>query len=109
MVIGSDTLPMTTQYVSFTTQAGGDVADFHRYNIVIAQFKQLFNAKAMRARAVEAGYTRSFVVQTREPLYFVIAESLKTPAEARHALDSIRAAGLLPMKEPAPWVLRTPR
>lgn len=109
VVIGNDTLPMTTQYVSFTTEAGGNVADFHRYNIVVAQFKQVFNAKAMMKRAVEAGYQNAFVVQTREPLYFVVARSVTTPAEARAALDSVRTEQKIPMKEPAPWILRTPR
>ncbi|MDE6266580.1 MAG: SPOR domain-containing protein [Muribaculaceae bacterium] len=108
-VVDGDTIPMTTEYVSFTTQAGGNVLDFHKYNIVVAQFKQLFNAKAMMSRTVEAGYASAFVVQTREPLYYVVACSVKTPSEARMALDSIRSENRIPMKEPAPWILRTSR
>ena len=109
IVVGSDTLPLTTQYVTFTTQAGGSVANFHRYNIVVAQFKQLFNAKAMLQRAIDAGYADALVVQTREPLYYVVARSVKTPSEAREALDSVRMEQRLPMKENFPWVLSTAR
>ncbi|MDE7154042.1 MAG: SPOR domain-containing protein [Muribaculaceae bacterium] len=109
VIFGNDTIPMTTQYVSFTTEAGGDVKNFHRYNIVVAQFKQLFNAKAMLRRTIDAGYPDAFVVQTREPLYYVVARSVVTPAEARAALDSVAAEKRVPMKEPAPWILRTPR
>lgn len=108
-IVAGDTIPMTTQFVSFTTEAGGDIKDFHTYNIVVAQFKQLFNAKAMLRRAVEAGYTNAFVVQTREPLYYVVVRSVVAPKAAKAALDSVAAEQRLPMKEPAPWILRTPR
>ena len=109
VIVGNDTIPMITQYISFTTQAGGDINNFHRYNIVVAEFKQIFNAKAMLKRVVDAGYTDAFVVQTREPLYYVVAQSVSNPADAARILEEIRTAKPVPMKDPAPLILSSPR
>lgn len=108
VAVGGDTLRMKSEYVALTPETGGSLAEFKTYNVVVAQFKQLFNAKSVRKRLAAAGYTGAFVIQTREPLYYVVAVSSATPAEALAALKKIEADKPVPMRGPCPFVVRKP-
>lgn len=105
VVIGGDTLAMKSEYVRLTDGCGGTSEGFRPYNVVIARFKQLFNAKSVRSRAIEAGYSDAFIVQTREPLYYVVAVSCATPAEAREALADVSRREPVVMRDPCPFIL----
>ncbi len=50
LIAGSDTLPMRTEYVGYTENGGASREMLKRYNVVVGQFKQKFNAREMRAR-----------------------------------------------------------
>ena len=50
LVVGADTLPMRTEYVGYTEDGGASREMLKRYNVVVGQFKQVFNARQMRAR-----------------------------------------------------------
>lgn len=106
VVAGGDTLAMKTEYVRLTDGCGGTAEGFRPYNVVIARFKQLFNAKSVRSRAIEAGYKDAFIVQTREPLYYVVAVSCATTAEARKALADVTKRQPVVMRDPCPFILR---
>lgn len=108
VVVGGDTIAMKSEYVRLTENEGGSRESFLTYNVVIAQFKQLFNARSVRSRAVEAGYKDAFIVQTREPLYYVVAVSCATPAEAKAALAGVESRKPVVMRDPCPFILRKP-
>lgn len=103
--VGNDTLPLTTQYVKSTAIDGED-KPLDRYNIVVAQFKQLFNAKSMVRRLKGAGYADASIAETREPLYYVIASSHGDAASALRGLEAIKSQPPLPLRDPFPWVLQ---
>lgn len=105
VIIGSDTLAMRGEYVVLTAGMDQNPELFRTYNIVTGQFKQLFTAKNMRKRLNDAGFDSAIVVQTKEPLYYVIAMSVGTPAEASAALVKVKDSGF-PLRDPFPWVLR---
>ncbi len=61
----------------------------------------------MRTRLASSGnYPDAFIVQTREPLYYVIAATADTPQDAAAALQKVRNDQTLMLREPLPWVLQ---
>lgn len=101
----SGPLQVRTQLVRVADKGGGIPENLHRYNVVAAQFKQLFNAVSFRGRLADAGYPGSFVVETAEPYYYVVALSTDSPDEALAALEKIEKQPPLSMKAPCPFVL----
>lgn len=95
-----------TQLVKVTPEGGGIRENLREYNVVVGQFKQLFNAKSLRERLVDNGYPEAFVVQTAEPYYYVVLLSRADVVEASDGLASFVKAGTLPMKAPCPFILR---
>lgn len=104
--VGNDTLPLVTQYVKLTAEGASAGAPLRRYNLVVAQFKQIFNARSMKKRLVDAGYPEALIVETKEPLYYVVAESYDNAAAALGGLNTVKAAPPLPMRDPFPWILQ---
>lgn len=76
-----------------------------RYNVVVAQFKQLFHAKSMKKRIIDAGYHATFIVETREPLYYVVAVTTDNADEAAEALYFFEKSSPVRLVEPCPWIL----
>lgn len=105
-VVGGDTLAVNTQFVGITPGGGGINESIKRYCVVVGQFKQVFTAKDMRERLVNAGYPGSFVVQTREPYYFVVAGAFHSLAEAASLLKRTESDSSLIMRPPLPFILR---
>lgn len=101
----STTLEVHNIGVRVTKDGGGIRETLHRYSIVAGQFKQLFNAKSLRERLLDAGYPGAFIVETSEPYYYVIATSVDSPQEAAAALQKIKKDAPIPMKEPLPFIL----
>lgn len=97
-----------TQRVRLTDDGGGSAESLHRYSVVVARFKQLFNAKSMRNRLANADYPGAFIVQTGEPMYYVVISSHTTASEADSALRAI-PEGKIAMKDPLPFILDATR
>lgn len=91
--------------VRVTDGGGGFPEKLHRYNVVVGQFKQLFNAKSLRERLVDANFPSAFVVETAEPYYYVVLSSFDDAAEASKALDAFKAKKAISMREPCPFIL----
>ncbi len=106
LVVAGDTVDVKIQHVSVTPDGGGINESLMRYNVVAGQFKQLFTAKSMRERLFEAGYPASFVVQTSEPYYYVVASSHNDPAMAVKALRELESDRPVAMKAPLPFILQ---
>lgn len=105
-IIGNDTIAIKAEYVSLTKGDENRPSEYLPYNVVVAQFKQLFNAKSVRTRLRENGYPDAFIVQTREPLYYVVAASCQNPADAKKALEKVVAGTPVPMRDPCPFILK---
>lgn len=106
VAVGNDSLTFTTVTIGYTENCGATPETLGRYDVVVAQFKQIFNAKAMRSRLIDNGYENAMIVHTREPLYYVIAVPCATPAEALEALRRVESDSRLSLRQPFPWVLR---
>lgn len=104
---GGVQLPLVTEHVSVTPDNGNTSITLKRYCIVVGKFKQIFNARSMRTRLASSGnYPDAFIVQIREPLYYVIAATADTPQDAAAALQKVRNDQTLMLREPLPWVLQ---
>ena len=105
VVIGSDTLSLKKEAVRVSADQDIPQERMKKYNVVVAQFKQLFHAKSMKKRMIEAGYPTAFIVQTREPLYYVVAVTTDDASEAAKALKTFEIDSPIRLVEPCPWVL----
>lgn len=106
MTVGTDTLWFATEPIGYTEGLGGSDSTVYRYNIVVGQFKQIFNAKEMRNRLLTNGYPEAMVFQNREPMYYVVALTVRSPKEAIEALHTVEADTSLHIRAPLPYVLR---
>lgn len=88
------------------TEGGGGIREWlGRYSVVVAEFKQLFNAKSMRQRLVDDGYPRTFIVENGEPYYYIVVNSSGDLLKMADVADSIRTHFPLPLKEGFPYLL----
>ncbi len=60
--VGQDTLPIRTEAIGYTDGGGASRETVRKYNIVVGQFKQVFNARQMRERLMAGGYPDAFIV-----------------------------------------------
>lgn len=97
------------QLVRITPEGGGIRENLKEYNVVAAQFKQLFNANSMRTRLVDEGYPEAFVVQTAEPFYYVVVASRNDVSEALKILETFTQSNKVPLKSPCPFILKATR
>lgn len=105
VVSAGDTAQVTVRRVNVTPDQGVAESDMQKYNIVVAGFKQLLNAKSMRDRIKDGGYQSAFVVQTPEPYYYVVAATSASLADAQQILQQLRAQSPVAMRSPNPYIL----
>lgn len=94
-----------TEYVTFEEKCGGKREDVKKYMVIVGQFKQLFNAKALRNRLAENGYENAVVVRDGKTQYYVSACSFDTKEDAENALKKVAADKNVPSLSPLPKIL----
>ena len=102
--IGDVQVDLRKEYVAVTVDGGGTKEMLKRYNVVIGRYRQVFNARSMRARMEALGYD-AFVIENREPSYFVVAGASDEINEAIKILQSVAENDKIVIKSPFPWVL----
>lgn len=105
LAVGNDSLPLRTEYIGYSDDDGAPREKVKRYNIVVGQFKQVFNARQMRERLMAGGYPDAMILHTREPLYYVVTQTVATPEEARTALQRVENDKNIVLKAPLPFIL----
>lgn len=106
IVTGGDTVNVVVEYVTATEKAGFTASQLKKYNVVVGRFKQLFHAKSMRKRMDEGGYHGAIIVETGEPLYYVVLRSTTDLGEARGVADSVRVSSPVKLGDGFPMILR---
>lgn len=69
-VVDGDTLAITTLFV---TMESNDPKFVPQYSVVSNAFSQVFNARALLNRLIEAGFTNAYIFKTATPDYYVAA------------------------------------
>ncbi len=106
LVVGTDSMPMRAEYIGYTKDGGASRETVKKYNVVVGQFKQLFNAREMRRRMIGNGYGGAFIVHTREPLYYVVTATASTPEEILVEYRKVQNDKGLTLRSPMPFILR---
>ena len=106
--VNGDTIPFQTEWVRVTRDEGALNEQLKPYNLVAAQFKQLFHARSMRDRLQQAGYPGAFIVETREPYYYVVAVSSHRLSDLIAPLRLMQQGEPFKLIEPCPWILKRP-
>lgn len=102
-----DSIPMKGLHVN-TVKLDPPVEVARRYNVVVASFKQQFNAKSVLSRLREAGYPDGRLLIDRDQNYYVAPVSTDSLAEAVDALRRFQSSSPVPVRSPFPYILRKP-
>lgn len=102
-----DSIPMKGVYVN-TVKLDPPVAAALRYNVVVATFKQQFNAKSVLDRLRQAGYPDGRLLIDRDQTYYVAPLSTDSLSEAVTALRRLQSSSPVPLRSPFPYILRKP-
>jgi len=102
---GPDTISTVHIPVLLLNDGGATLEKLRSYNLVVGQFRQVFNARQMRTRIAERGYPGAIVVRTGEPLYYVIAVSTDSVSSAARSLRDVRSDTLFRFRSPLPFIL----
>ena len=76
--------------------------------VVVAQFRQLFNARSLCSRLKANGYPDAMLLSTREPVYYVAIAGGSTDDMASLCLR-YASGPVAPVKDPYPLVLQPSR
>lgn len=106
LVVGTDSMPMRSEYIGYTENGGASREVVKKYNVVVGQFKQVFNAREMRRRMIDSGYPGTFIIHTREPLYYVVSATASTPEEILEEYKKVLSDKGLTLRPPVPFILR---
>lgn len=105
-VYKGDSIPMKWVYVKWVEGGAGNRA--LRYNVVVASFRQKFNAGSAFSRMRDGGYPDAVMLADRDDRYYVAAvttTSLDTAVAVLHALE---AASPVALRDPYPYILQKP-
>ncbi len=80
------------------SQPGERPADYY---VLVGQFKQLFNARSLCRRVIDAGYPDATILMTAEPLYY-IGIPVDNPDALKAKLDAVSERKPVAMKSPYP-------
>ena len=101
----NDTVNVKTTRAWVVKNEGALNEQLKKYCVIIAEFKQLLNARSIRDRFKEGGYPGAFIVQTPEPYYYVVAAAYTDLSDAVTLTDKLRRDTPVRMKAPCPYIL----
>lgn len=99
-------VPAYTAWLSPSKEA--DIAsrdDIDKYSVVVARFRQAFNARQMRSRLQAGAYPGALIIKTGDA-YFVATSTTQVPDSAAMALKAVEADSTLLLKDPYPFIFR---
>lgn len=104
-VYEGDTIPIKRERVALDTNTDTQATLSPAY-VVVAQFKQQFNARSLATRLKDNGYTNATVLVTREPLYYVAIDAGDRTDMILRCRDIAKQPPVV-IKSPYPLVLET--
>jgi len=105
-VYDGDTVNIRRERVKLVEPADGD--RLQEAYVIVAQFKQLFNARSLCKRLKENGYPEATLLSTREPLYYIAVSGGPTGDMVAECCGFARRP-VVPVKQPYPLVLQSVR
>ena len=105
-VFRGDSIPLRAVYVK--CEEGGIDGNVLPYNVVVASFKQKFNASSVYKRLMDNGYQHTSILVDKDGRFYVAAKTDSTLEASVSSLKRIEAEKPLPMGAPYPYILQKP-
>lgn len=105
-VYNGDSIPLRGMYVKYVE--GGVDNKALRYNVIVASFRQKFNARSLMTRLRDNGYPHAVLLSDKDERYYIgtlTTASLDTAVTALHALSESSPVNL---RAPYPYILQRP-
>lgn len=106
-VYRGDSIPLKSVYVRYV-EGGGDAKRAQRYNVVVASFRQRFNAMSAFNRMKAGGYPDAIVLADRDERYYVGAVTTASLDTAVGVLEDLRRESPVALGSPHPYILQKP-
>ncbi len=81
--------------------------NLQKYNVIIASFRQIFNAKSMTDRINQYGYN-AFVLKNTDKQYYVVVLSTENLSAAIDKIKAINNSFPIALREPYPYIIKEP-
>lgn len=106
-VYNGDSIPLRPMYVKGVADANGAAA--RRYNVIVASFKQRFNAMSVFNRLKDGGYPGALILSDKDQRYYVGAFSTDTLPSAIATMQALSASSPLTITPGFPYILEKVR
>lgn len=104
-VIDGDSLLVRVERVSISKDGGNTDGKLLRFNVVVGEFHQLFNANSMCERLMKDGYPKAFLLKSADAHYFVVCDEAATAGDAKKIINKVKNDSKMTLKSPYPYVL----
>lgn len=105
-VFKGDSIPMKGMYVKWVD--GGPGKRALRYNVVVASFRQQFNAGSALGRMRQGGYPDAVMLADRDQRYYVAAVTTASLDTAVAVMRALGEASPVALRDPYPYILQKP-
>lgn len=102
-----DSIPLKGMYVK-TIKSDTTLTPTRKYNVVVARFRQRFNAQSLLNRFSEVGYTNGRLLLDSDQNYYVTPYTTDTLANAIDTWRTLSTTSPLPLRPPFPYILQRP-
>ena len=80
-------------------------SQLERFNVAVAKFKQVFNARSMATRLRDRGFEEACIARDREENYYVLAKTTNSAKEADKILKELEKEREIVISQPFPYVI----
>lgn len=101
------TLPMVTAWVLTADKAVAPLDSLGKFTVVVAQFKQVFNASQMKKRLSDNPCYSPLLLKLSDGSYLVGVNTTDDPVVAMREYEKVKADSSVFLKSPFPFVFRT--
>lgn len=105
-VYKGDSIPLKGMYVRWVD--GGVDKRALTYNVVVASFRQKFNAASVMKRMQDGGYDHAVLVEDKEGRYYVGATTTASLDTAVTTLRALQSSSPVVLRSPHPYILKRP-
>ncbi len=106
-VYKGDSIPLKSVYVRYV-EGGGELKHAKVYNVVVASFRQRFNAMSVFNRLKAGGYPDAIVLADRDERYYIGAVTTSSLDTAVIVLETLRQKSPVALTSPYPYILKKP-
>lgn len=105
-VYNGDSIPLKGMYVKHIE--GGVDNKALRYNVIVASFRQQFNARSLMTRLRDNGYPDAVLLADKDGRYYIGTLTTASLDSAVSVLHSLSESSPVALRTPYPYILQKP-